>query len=286
MITYTQALVIGLLQGVSELFPISSLGHTVILPGLLGWNIQQNDPFFLNFLVATHLATALVLFFFFGKDWIKIFKGMIKSLAEREIANDNYYAKLGWLLVVGTIPTGLIGILFQEKLRVLFSSPLLAAAFLVFNGLLLYGAEILRKKAPKNNAGNTSDQRVANLSWSQALKIGAAQIIALVPGFSRSGSTMAGGLLTGLSHEDSLRFSFLLATPIIGAAAVLELPAFFQPENYKLIGPAAVGAVCAALTAYLSIRFLVKYFQTNKLTPFAIYCLAAGAISFLVLYLK
>ncbi len=286
MITYFQAIIIGLLQGISELFPISSLGHTVIFPTLVGWNIQRNDPLFLNFLVATHFATALVLFFFFWKDWVNIAKGMGRSLYARTIAADDYYAKLGWLLVVGTIPAGMLGLIFKEKLQILFSSPSIAAIFLIGNGLLLYGAEILRGKAPENNDENTSDQRVARLTWSQALKVGVAQIIALIPGFSRSGATMAGGLLTGLSHEDSLRFSFLLATPIIGAAAALELPAFFMAGNHNLMGPAILGAVCAGLTAYLAIKFLVKYFHTNKLTPFAIYCAAAGVISLLILYFR
>ena len=286
MITYSQALIMGLLQGVTELFPISSLGHTVILPGLLGWNIQQDNPLFLNFLVATHFATATVLFLFFWRDWVKIIKGIFRSLVSRSIAAGDYYARLGWLLVVGTIPAGLIGLLLEKKLSLLFASPRIAAVFLAFNGLLLYGAEILRKNAPENNKTNNSDQRVARLTWGQSLKIGAAQTIALIPGFSRSGATMAGGLLFGLSHKDALRFSFLLATPIIGAAAVLKLPALFKAENHALLGPAFLGALAAALTAYLSIKFLLRYFQTNKLTPFAVYCLLAGVVSFLVLYFK
>ncbi|MDB4939821.1 MAG: Undecaprenyl-diphosphatase [Candidatus Doudnabacteria bacterium] len=286
MITYFQAIIIGLLQGVSELFPISSLGHSVILPRLVGWNINQNDPFFLTFLVATHLATALVLFFFFRKDWINIIKGMGRSLKEREIKTDNYHAKLGWLLVVGTIPTGVLGLLLEEKLRALFASASSAAFFLILNGLLLYAAEILKRKAPENNDEIGSDKRLANLNFSQAIKVGLAQIIALIPGFSRSGATMAGGLAVGLSHEDAVRYSFLLATPIIGAAAVLKLPEFFKPENHNLIGPALVGALCAAGAAIVTVKFLVKYFHTNKLTPFAIYCLAAGVIYSALLYFR
>src|ERR671937_796446 len=204
-ISYAQAIILGLLQGFSELFPISSLGHSVILPQLLGWDIHQNDSYFITFLVATHLATALVLLGFFWRDWVRILRGLGRSLRDREIAETDTDAKLGWLLVVGTIPAG-----------------------------------------------------------------------ALVPGISRSGVTMGGGLLVGLSNEDAARFAFLLATPIIGAAAALKLPELFGSQGNGVRGPALVGALFAALTAYLSVRFLMRFFETNRLTPFAAYCLAAG----------
>lgn len=286
MITYAHAIIIGLLQGVSELFPISSLGHSVILPKLVGWNINQNDPFFLTFLVATHLATATVLFCFFWRDWLNILKGMGRSLIERQITRTNYYGKLGWLLVVGTIPTGILGLLLEEKLRSLFASPQSAAFFLILNGALLYGAEVLRRKTAENKNDVHSDQRIAQLTWAQAFKVGVAQIIALIPGFSRSGSTMAGGLLVGLSHEDAVRYSFLLATPIIGAAALLKLPELFRPENHLLIGPAIAGALAAAVAAYFAVKFLLKYFETNKLTLFAVYCSAAGVIFLVILHFR
>jgi len=286
MITYFQAAVLGLLQGISELFPISSLGHSVILPKLVGWNINQNDAFFLTFLVATHLATAVVLFLFFWKDWLNILKGMGRSLAKRQIVSDDHYAKLGWLLVVGTIPAGIVGLLLEEKLRALFASALSASIFLALNGIMLYVAEVLRRKTRENNDQRSSDQRIADLNWWQTTKVGISQIFALIPGLSRSGSTMVGGLLVGLSHEDALRFSFLLATPIIGAAAVLKLPELFQAQNHGLVGPAIVGAAGAAFAAFFAVKFLVKYFHTNKLTPFAVYCLAAGVICFLILYFR
>jgi len=284
MITYLQAIIIGFIQGISELFPISSLGHSVILPKLVGWNINQNDPFFLTFLVATHLATALVLFVFFWKDWINILKGLGRSLAQRQIKSDDTWAKVGWLLVVGTIPTGILGLLFKESLQSLFASPKIAALFLILNGAVLYGAEILRKKAPES--GHESYQKIAKLSWWQAIKVGLSQILALIPGLSRSGSTMAGSLLVGLSNEDAARFSFLLATPIIGAAAALSLPDFLKPQNYYLIGPSLAGAVAAAIAAYFSVKFLVKYFHTNKLTPFAVYCAVAGVVYSVILYFR
>jgi len=266
---------LGLLQGVSELFPVSSLGHSVILPRLVGWHIHQNDKFFITFLVATHLATAIVLLLFFGRDWLRIVKGLGRSLRDREIAPDDTDAKLGWLLVVGTIPAGLLGILLQDKLRTVFASAQSAAIFLCLNGLLLYGAELLRRRAPV--VAEDDDARIARtVSWRDSALVGTAQALALIPGFSRSGATMGGGLLVGLSHKDAARFAFLLATPIIGAAAALKLPDLAGPTGNGVRGPALVGALCSAVTAYLAVRFLMKYFERNTLTPFAIYCFLAG----------
>jgi undecaprenyl-diphosphatase len=274
-ISYFQGAMLGLLQGVSELFPVSSLGHSVILPKLVGWNIHQKDPYFLTFLVATHLATAIVLLGFFWRDWSRILKGLGRSLRDREIAPDDADAKLGWLLVVGTIPAGILGITLESKLRSLFASPQSAAIFLALNGLLLYGAELLRRRAPVTEADD--DTRIARtVSWRDSALVGAAQAIALIPGFSRSGASMGGGLLVGLSHKDAARFAFLLATPIIGAAALLKIPELAGSQGNGVRGPAAVGAGCAAVTAYLAVRFLMRYFETNTLLPFAIYCAAAG----------
>ena len=278
MISYGQALLLGLLQGVSELFPVSSLGHSVLLPRLLGWDIHQNDPFFITFLVATHLATALVLLGFFWSDWVRIVSGLVGSLRDREVRDAD--ARLGWLLVVGTVPAGLLGLLLEHALRSVFASPRSAAAFLAVNGVLLYGAERLRGRAPVTGDAEEpaarADARLARLGWRHALAIGAAQALALVPGLSRSGATMGGGLLVGLSNEDAARFAFLLATPIIGAAAALKLPELLGPEGDGVRGPALLGALAAAGTAYLSVRFLMRFFETNRLTPFAAYCLAAG----------
>lgn len=279
-ITYIQAAILGLLQGASELFPISSLGHSVILPRVFGWNIHQNDDYFVTFLVATHFATAIVLFGFFFKDWMAILRGMGRSLRDREIAPEDTNAKLGWLLVVGTIPAGILGLALEHTLRGVFASAQSAAFFLMLNGVMLFGAEQLRRRAPETeDAGIESDARAARqLTWRSALGIGAAQALALIPGFSRSGASMGGGLLAGLSNESAARFSFLLATPIIGAAALLKLPELAGSSGNGVRGQALVGALFAALSAYFSVKFLVKYFETNRLTPFAIYCVAAGAI--------
>ena len=280
-ISYLQAIALGLLQGFSELFPISSLGHSVILAGLLGWDIHQNDNFFLAFLVASHLATALVLLGFFWHDWVRIVRGLLRSLRLREIRPDDSGAKLGWLLVVGTIPAGIIGLLLEHQLRHLFTSATSASFFLMVNGLLLYGAELLRRRAPgPDELEPDPDTRIARrLDWREAVGIGTAQALALVPGISRSGVTMGGGLLAGLSNEDAARFAFLLATPIIGAAAVLKIPDLFGPDGDGVRGQALVGALCAAATAYIAVRFLMRYFHSNRLTPFAVYCGLAGLAS-------
>jgi undecaprenyl-diphosphatase len=276
-ISYFQGIVLGLLQGFSELFPISSLGHAVVAPRLFGWNIHQNDKFFLAFLVAVHLATAIVLLGFFWRDWVRVFKGIGRSLRDREIADAD--ARLGWLLVVGTIPAGILGLLLQDPLRKVFASATSAAIFLTINGFLLFGFERLRRRAPGAPEGESDeDNRIAHrVSWRQSVGVGAAQAMALVPGISRSGVTMGGGLLVGLNNVDAARFGFLLATPIIGAAAALKIPDLAGKTGNGVRGPALVAAGCAAITAFLSIRFLMRFFETNRLTPFAIYCTAAGA---------
>ncbi|HST25947.1 MAG TPA: undecaprenyl-diphosphate phosphatase [Gaiellaceae bacterium] len=281
LISYPQAIVLGLLPGVSELFPISSLGHSVILPGLLGWNIHQNDKYFISFLVATHLATAIVLLGFFWHDWVRIVRGLGRSLRDREIAPDDKDAKLGWLLIVGTIPAGILGVTLQDKLQHVFASQKSAALFLLLNGLLLYGAEQLRRRAPVHEQGDPDKRIAERVGWKEATGVGAAQALALIPGFSRSGASMGGGLLVGLSNEDAARYAFLLATPIIGAAALLKLPDLVGHTGNGVRGQALVASLCSAATAYLAVRFLMRYFETNRLTPFAVYCFLAGLGSLL-----
>ena len=287
MISYFQAVVLGLLQGVAEPFPVSSLGHGVILPRLAGWSFQRaNDDRFLTFLIATHLATAIVLLLFFLKDWILIVKGIFRSLGEREIREDDTYARLGWLLIVGTIPVGVIGVLAQSPLEKLFASASAAAAFLIVNGIALLLFERLRRNQPSpgDHTGDSaaSDARLAKLSWRQAAAVGTSQAFGLVPGLSRSGVSMGGGLLAGLSNEDAARFAFLLATPIIGAAAALKLPDLLGHKGDGLRGPALVGGLCAAVTTFLAVKFLLRFFETNRLSPFGVYCIAAGTITTII----
>lgn len=271
---------LGLLQGITELFPVSSLGHSVILPKLLGWNIDQSNPSFLFFLVVTHFATSLVLFVFFWRDWLNIAKGMLRSLQNRVITNDDVPAKIGWLLVVGTIPAGILGLLFEDTLKKLFATPLIASVFLMINGLLLWGVEVLRKRTVVVVSG---DEHIARLSWGAAVRVGFMQCLALLPGFSRTGATLAGGLFVGLSHEDAARYSFLLATPIIFAASALKIPELIASNTD--VGAIVVGALGASVGAYISVRFLTNYFKTNTLKPFAVYCFCAGLVATVLLSL-
>jgi undecaprenyl-diphosphatase len=274
MITLFQAIVLGLLQGVSELFPISSLGHSVIFPALFGWNALQQDPLFLNFLVGTHLATAMVLIAFFWNDWVAITKGFFRSFKERTISEKDTQAKLAWLLILGTIPAGILGLLFEEQLKALFATPRYAVIFLGLNGVMLFIAEMIPKK---------TGSKIEKTTWAQAFGVGTAQAIALFPGFSRTGATIVGGLLVGLTHADALKYSFLLATPIITAAALLKIPELFTVSGQAFLFPTIIGAIAAAGAAWFSVKFLTDYFQAKTLKPFAIYCITASIIAWLIL---
>jgi undecaprenyl-diphosphatase len=227
-----------------------------------------------------------MLLFFFLRDWERIVKGLWRSLAIREIPADDVDARLGWLLVAGTIPVGIIGLLLESPLRKLFASPEVAAIFLVVNGIALLVFERLRRRPPRpGDYLGDSDARIAKLSWRQAIEVGTSQAAALVPGISRSGFSMGGGLLVGLSNEDAARYSFLLATPVILAAAALKLPELLGSEGNGVRGPALVAGLCAAATTFFAVKFLLRFFETNTLTPFGIYCIVVGAISAVALAL-
>ncbi|HUC95654.1 MAG TPA: undecaprenyl-diphosphate phosphatase [Candidatus Saccharimonadia bacterium] len=285
MITVFQAIIIGAIQGITELFPISSLGHSVIIPQLFNWNLNQNQPYFLTFLVATHLATATVLFFFFYKEWIKVIKGLGRSLKARVIDQEDTYAKMGWLLVIATIPAGIIGLLFKDSISKLFASAKIAASFLIVNGIILFLAERLRKTHNKAKTTDAqSDNQISKLSWWQSIGIGLSQSLALIPGISRSGSSMSGSLLSGLDNESAARFSFLLATPIIGAAALLQLPSIFSANEKPIRLAILLGSLAAAVSAYISVKFLIRYFKTKTLTPFSVYCFLGGILYLFILF--
>jgi undecaprenyl-diphosphatase len=287
MISIGQAIVFGLIQGITELFPISSLGHSVILPSVFNWHINQSNPFFLTFLVATHAATSLVLLGFFWRDWLLIVQGFFRSIKNRTISDRDPYAKLAWLLIVGTIPAGILGFLFENTFKALFAAPQLVAGVLILNGFLLLAAEKLRLQSPPSvQEIPESDARIAGLNWLNAIKVGALQCLALIPGFSRTGSTITGGLLVGLSHEDAARYSFLLATPIIAAAAFLKLPELTYSSAQEVLIPTVMGVIAAGIAAYLALRFLVHYFKTEKLTPFGFYCIIIGAGLTLLFFIR
>jgi undecaprenyl-diphosphatase len=288
MLTFAQAILLGLLQGVTELFPVSSLGHSVILPQLLGWTDvvaaqSVTESYFLAFLVGLHVATALALLFFYRATWARIVAGLLVSLHTRKI--DTPDQRLGWLLIVATIPAGVAGLLLEHTLRVVFARPLAAAAFLVLNGLILLFGEWVRRRSEvrkvvaAHERTATGDRRLDTLEFREAGAVGVAQVFALLPGISRSGITMVTGLARGLDHEDAARFSFLLATPIILAAGLYKLPDLLGPNGDGVRPQILVGSIAAGIAAYLSVRFLTRWFATRTLLPFAIYSLVVGAFA-------
>jgi undecaprenyl-diphosphatase len=292
LITYFQAIVIGLFQGVTELVPISSLGHSVLLPEWLGWHglvraQSADESFYLAFLVALHVATALALLVHYRTTWVRIIKGFFTSTAKRRIETPD--ERLAWLLVVGTIGVGVVGLLFEHLLRTVFAKPAAAAVFLMVNGLILFAGERLRRRSlaavpvvtTPASPGDVEPpgRQLDSLELKEGAVIGATQILALFAGISRSGVTMVGGLLRGLNHEDAARFSFLLATPVIFAAGVYKIPDLLGPLGDGVRGQALAGGVAAFIAAYFAVRFLERYFERRTLTPFAIYCLVFGALS-------
>ena len=293
-LSYAEAIVVGLFQGVAELFPVSSLGHSVLIPALVGgrWardlNVSAPESPYLAFIVGLHVATAVALLAFFWRDWLRIVGGLLSSLRDRRIETSDQ--RLAWLIIVGTIPVGVAGLLVEHTFRTVLGRPIPAAAFLILNGVVLYAGERLRRResrvadvAVAASLGGTatdlalaSDRRIARLGFGRGALIGTAQILALLPGVSRSGVTMVAGLLRGLSHEDAARFSFLLATPVIFAAGLLKLPDLVGPLGDGIRGQVLVGSVLSGAGAYVSVRFLTRYFETRTLTPFAVYCAVAG----------
>ena len=282
-----QALFIGLLQGATELFPVSSLGHAVLIPSLLHWNFQQSDPSFVPFLVLLHLGTAGALLFIYRAQWVEIIKGFFVAALRGSIEKPS--ERLAMLLLVGTIPAGILGVFLEHELKSLFATPKAAAIFLVVNGFLMLGFEVLRRRAEKRLAvgARTRVEQEATfavaeqISFKAATLVGACQALALLPGISRSGVTIGGGLMAGLQHQEAARFSFLLATPIIAAAGVLEIPQLLASGVPWAEYLAA--AVLAGVAAYLSARFLLRYFRLGRLDPYGWYCAAAGIGSLLLL---
>jgi undecaprenyl-diphosphatase len=270
--TALQAIITAILQGVTELFPVSSLGHAVLLPRLLGWHIDQHAPDYLPFLVVLHIGTAVALLAYFWRDWWEIATAFV-GLGEAEERRANW--RLLFLIVVATIPAVVIGFVLERsgKAQIIFASAVLAAAFLIVNGFVLFAGERLRRRA--------GERKLTEMSWGEALIIGLWQSAALIPGISRSGTTMVGALLFGFHHREAAHFSFLIATPVIAGAAVLEVPKLLHAHTGIGAVAWAAGAV-AGITAWLSTAFLMRYFRRHDfaaLDPFAYYCWAAGAVA-------
>jgi undecaprenyl-diphosphatase len=295
-LSYLQAIVIGVLQGVTELFPVSSLGHAVLVPAWIGgsWHhlvtedatsASENSPY-LAFIVALHVATAIALLCFYWRTWIRIIGAFFTSVRTRSITTSTQ--RLAWLIVFSTIPCGILGLALEHPLRTLFAKPLAAAIFLTVNAFILFAGERLRRTPASESVGTVPATHAAGgdeaiittkVSFAQAGVMGVAQTFALLAGISRSGITMVAGLLRGLDHEDAVNFSFLLATPIIFAAGLVKLPTLTHPDATAIRGPVLAGAAVAFVAALLSIKFLTKYFERRSLYPFAAYCLVAGVAS-------
>ena len=278
----------GLLQGATELFPVSSLGHAVLVPSLLHWSFKQSDSAFVPFLVLLHLGTAAALLILYRTQWVQIIRGFFTAALRGRITNDS--ERLAMLLMTGTIPAAILGVFLENRIKSLFASPYAAAGLLVANGGLMLGAEMLRRRAERRvQAASLSrieqEERftdAAHISFAAAALVGACQALAFLPGISRSGVTIGGGLLAGLRHQESARFSFLLATPVILGAALIEIPQLLN-AGVPVVEFAAA-AVLAGVAAYLSARFLLRYFRSGRLDPYGWYCVAAGLVSLALLH--
>jgi undecaprenyl-diphosphatase len=285
-ISYFQAIVLGLLQGVTELFPVSSLGHTVIFPTLFGWTSvaraqSQPESFWLAFVVMLHVGSALGLLAYYWREWLQIIAAFVRTLRTRRVETPT--ERLSWLIITASIPTGILGLAFEHPLRTLTAKPLLASIFLIVNGFILLGAERARRRAAvrdlarSRGAADGDDRVLDSLEYREAALIGVAQSSALVAGISRDGVCMGTGLARGLDHSGAAHFAFLLATPIILAAGLFKLPDLLGPLGNGVRGQALVACITSAVAALLTVRFLVGWFKTRTLTPFAGYCLVFGA---------
>lgn len=280
VITYPQAIITGFVQGITELFPISSLGHAVLVPAWIGgsWKsfTTDSESAYLSITVALHFASALALFWVFRHRWIHLISGGARSLMRKPSIGGSVF----WRIVIATIPVAAIGFIFEKPLRTLFSKPLASACFLTVNGVILLIAERASRKARAEDSEELENEEIARrVSVPVAISIGFAQSLALLSGISRFGISMSAGLFRGLSHRAASDFAFLLALPVILGASIVKLPELFSPENSSLIGPLLAGSVVSFISTYASVTFLVRYFKNKTLYPFAIYCLVFGALS-------
>jgi undecaprenyl-diphosphatase len=299
-----QALLLGVIQGVSELFPVSSLAQVILIPALLKWDLHQQSASFLAFVVALHLATAIALVVYFWSDWVIVIRAYLGSIKRQKLVYDDA-SKFAWLLVAGTIIVGALGLVLEKKIRTLFEKPEYAwvvAVILIANGGVMLLGDFMKKRSETpsfepepNEGGSTESPAVAavkvrrtaeQLSFVEGTLVGGAQTLALLPGISRSGVTIVGGLLAGLSYEQASRFSFMLATPVIGLAAALKLHDLLKPEVRGFLGVTIAASVLSGITAYLSVKFLMKYFKHNRLAPFGYYCIAFGTLALVLLRMR
>jgi undecaprenyl-diphosphatase len=402
-LTYAESIVVGLIQGVTELFPLSSLGHNVLIPALVGgsWaqdlNVSKPESPYLAFIVGMHVATAIAMIAYFWRDWLRIIGGFFTSIGHRRVETADQ--KLAWMIIIATIPVGLAGLKLEHLFRTTLAKPTLTAFFLAVNGVILFAGERLRRRQlaagrladggspaydpdpayagpygadpygadpygadprrgeqyrsdpyrgeqyrrdpfqagphrgdpyqddpygsqyqgdqyrgdqyrddpygaePRGPGGGRhssgqraarqqevgeaieADARLAGMGYVQALILGVFQVFALLPGISRDGIVMVGGMFRGLSRQDAARFSFLLSAPVILAAGVLKIPDLLGPLGNGIRGQVLAGSILSGVGAFLAIRFLMRYLQdhTKTLMPFAIYCFVAGIGSLIYL---
>jgi undecaprenyl-diphosphatase len=281
--TYTQAIIIGFIQGITELFPISSLGHAILIPAWIGGSfrefISEENKAYLLITIAMHLASSIALFLVFRRRWFNLIGGTFIAIKSRGFQSTQFRV-LSYILIA-TIPVGALGLIFGDYFQSIFGKPAFSAAFLTINGLLLIAAERMSKGSAVVQTGDSDSQIDQNINSKSALAIGFGQSLALFAGISRFGITMSAGLLRKLNHSVASDFAFLLSLPVIVGASIVKLPALFTTDANELLGQILVGSIISFIATYISVTFLVRWFKTKTLYPFAIYCLIFGIASFL-----
>ena len=281
--TYGQAIITGFIQGITELFPISSLGHAILIPAWIGGSfrefISEENKAYLLITIAMHLASSIALFLVFRKRWLNLIGGTFIAIKSRGFQSTQFRV-LSYILIA-TIPVGALGLIFGDYFQSIFGKPAFSAAFLTINGLLLIAAERMSKGSAVAQTGDSDYQIDQNINSKTALAIGFGQSLALFAGISRFGITMSAGLLRRLNHSVASDFAFLLSLPVIVGASIVKLPELFTTDAKELLSQILVGSIVSFIATYISVTFLVKWFKTKTLYPFAIYCLIFGIASFL-----
>ena len=281
--TYGQAIITGFIQGITELFPVSSLGHAILIPAWIGGSfkefISEENKAYLLITIAMHLASSIALFLVFRKRWLNLIGGTFTSIRKRSFQSKQFRV-LSYILIA-TIPVGALGVIFGDYFQSIFGKPAYSAVFLTINGVLLIMAERLSKKYISHSSSDSDAEIDAHINSKSAVVIGFGQSLALFAGISRFGITMSAGLLRKLNHSVASDFAFLLSLPVIVGAAIVKLPELFTTDAKQLLGQILVGSVVSFIATYISVTFLVKWFKTKTLYPFAIYCLLFGIASFI-----
>ncbi|NCU78341.1 MAG: undecaprenyl-diphosphate phosphatase [Actinobacteria bacterium] len=280
--TYGQAVIIGAIQGITELFPISSLGHAILVPAWLGGTfrefISSENQSYLLVTIAMHLASSVALFIVFRKRWTRLISGSLSAVKNRNLQSTQFRV-LSYILIA-TVPVGILGLAFDDYFQSIFGNPKFSSIFLTINGLILVGAERLAKRDQLHELTDSDAEIDQRVNVRRSVVIGFGQSLALFAGISRFGVTMSAGLLSKLNHSVASDFAFLLSLPVILGASIVKLPDLFTTDTNQIIGQIIVGSIVSFICTYISVTFLVKWFKTRTLYPFAIYCLVFGIISF------